>query len=175
MRSTYCPPVGPSKKTAKKTTTSPDKSEPVHSQGKEKLSRSPFSWTPPWRSGPDLLDATTTQSPRHPSVATPSTDARQAKRNGLPENRETADVQLSTAKSHLSILEILLTYEEYDGTLDEIRDKILKQQDKIKKLEQHHREMQLKEKKTTPRRLPSQGMFSNPRIAGPLRTRFQKK
>ena len=175
MWSTYSPPVGPSKKTAKKSTTPAEKSRPNRAQSKEKTERSSFSWTAPWLRGPNLVDATTTQSPRQNSAATSSTGASQVKDNGLPVNADTVRVQLSTAKSHLSILQILLTYEEYEGTLDEIRDRILMQQGLIKSLEQHLCDLQLKEKKTTPRRLSIQGMFSNSQKAGPLRTCYQKK
>lgn len=85
-------------------------------------------------------------------------------------------VRLSTAQSRLTISQTLLTYEEYEGTLDEIRDSIRKQEDNVESLKQQLHDLQLKEKKTTTEgRLSSQGILSKPQIAGPLRTRFQKK
>ncbi|KAF7510169.1 hypothetical protein GJ744_007068 [Endocarpon pusillum] len=175
MSSTCSLPVGPSKKTAKRSTTSPEKSRPVRAQGKEKTECSSSSWTPPRISDPNLVDDATTQLPRHTSAATSSTGASQVEDNGLPVNVDTVRVQLSTAKSHLSILQILLTYDEYEGTLDEIRDRILMQQGKVKSLEQHLSDLHLKEKKKTPRRLSIQGIFSSPQRAGHLRARYQKK
>lgn len=175
MWSRSSPPVEPSKKTAKRSTTSPEKSRPIGAQGKEKTERSSFSWTPPWLGDPNLVDDSTTQSPRHTSAPSSSTGASQVKDNGLPVNVDTIRVQLSTAKSHLSILEVLLTYEEYEGALDEIRDRMLLQQGKVNSLEQHLRDLQPKEKKTTPRRLSIQRIFSDSQRAGPLRRCYQKK
>ena len=175
MSSASRPSICPLKKTANRPTTSAERTQAIPAQGRGKPERPSYSWTRTWRRDLDLADATTTESPRHTGGAAPSTDARQVKRDGLPANVDMVRIKLSTAKSHLSILQTLLNYQEYEGSLDEIRDRILMQQGKVNSLEQHLRDLQPKEKKPKPRRLTGPRMFSDPQRAGPLRTFFQKK
>jgi hypothetical protein len=99
------------------------------------------------------VNMVTTGLQHFPNTKNSSIDTGQAKgsreSNILLMGESTLPTQLSVAKSHLGILQTLLTYEEYEDTTENIKARITRQQAKVKDLEEQLKAITVKEKKAT--------------------------
>jgi hypothetical protein len=106
------------------------------------------------RNGGSRNSNLTTAAPhRQPKNKASATDRSQATPGG-PATVQSAEehdlsVRISTAKSHLNILQVLDTYEEHDEDPSDMKQEIKRQKDTVYALEQRLREMKLKKKSPT--------------------------
>ena len=118
------------------------------SQQDQSSARAQAGGYPEWSSTPRT---TSWEQGVNSATTTPSTDPGQLRPGGeANESHMDVDVvclQLSTAKSHLSILHTLFLFSEYEGSLSAIRERIRAQQDKVSNLEQQLKDAMPKEKK----------------------------